>query len=232
MARDSVSFRLKAWLAGALGPPVVRGMFVSCKIVVPSAGAELLERARAGTPLIGVIWHEDLPLYAYVFRGTNFTVLASRSTDGEIGSRVAHGLGIRTVRGSSSRGGEYALEELVEILRQGGSVGFIGDGPRGPRHHLKLGPVIAAKLSGRPIVPLACAMSSEVRLRSWDRTRFPLPFARIVAVAGEPLSVPSEVSRHECELIRQHLQGEMRRLEIAAETALAGVSEPAGLARE
>jgi hypothetical protein len=58
-----------------------------------------------------------------------------------------------------------------------------------------------------------------------------MPFARIVAVAGEPLSVPSQVSRHECEHIRQHLQGEMRRLEIAAETALAGVNEPAGLAR-
>ena len=228
---DSLKFRLSAWLAGALGPHVVRGMFCTCKVILTSATTELLARARAGTPLIGVLWHEDLPLYAYVFRGTNFTVLASRSTDGEIGSRVAHRLGIRTVRGSSSRGGEYALEELIEILRGGGSTGFIGDGPRGPRHVLKLGPVIAAKLSGGPIVPLACAMSSQVRLRSWDRTRFPVPFARIVVAAGDPVSVSSEASRDECEHIRQHIQDEMRRLEIVAETTLAGADEPAGLAR-
>lgn len=230
MPPDSLRFRLCAGLAQALGPFVVRGLFCACKVSQPNI--DLLARARTGTPLIGVLWHEDLPLYAYLFRGTHFTVLASRSTDGEIGSRVAHRLGIRTVRGSSSRGGEYALEEIVEILRQGGSAGFIGDGPRGPRRVLKMGAVIAAKLSGRPIVPIACTMSSEVRLRSWDRTRFPVPFARIVAVAGEPLSVASEASRHECEQIRQHVQNEMHRLEIAAETALAGVDEPAGLARE
>jgi lysophospholipid acyltransferase (LPLAT)-like uncharacterized protein len=228
---DSLKFRLSAWLAGALGPLVVRGMFCTCKVFLSGSAPDLLARARAGTPLIGVLWHEDLALHAYVFRGTNFTVLVSRSTDGEIGSRVARRLGIRTVRGSSSRGGEYALEEIIETLRGGGSVGFIGDGPRGPRHVLKMGPVMAAKLSGRPIVPVACAMSSEARLRSWDRTRFPVPFARIIAIAGEPVSVPSEASRQECEHIRQHIQDEMRRLEIVAETTLAGADEPAGLAR-
>jgi lysophospholipid acyltransferase (LPLAT)-like uncharacterized protein len=177
-----------------------------------------------------VFWHEDLPLYAHFFRGSNFTVLSSRSADGEIGARVANRLGIRTVRGSSSRGGQSALDEAVQILCDGGCVGFIGDGPRGPRHVLKMGPVIAAKLSGRPIVPVAAAMSSSVRLRSWDRTRFALPFARICGVAGEPVAVSPDASRDECERVRQQVEMEMRRLETVAATALAGVDEPTGLA--
>jgi len=211
VSRRGFTFELGASLAGAVVPFVLGGL--GATLSVTRINVELLRRARGGTSFIGVLWHEDLPFWGTLFRGSGFTVLVSRSRDGEIGTRVAHRLGVRTVRGSSSRGGEEALQEIVDRLRAGGSVGFIADGPRGPRHELKIGPVVAAKVSGRPIVPIACAMRGFVRARSWDRTRVPLPFARVVAIGGDPVPVPAGASRDECERLRARIQDEMLRLE-------------------
>jgi len=212
-------FELGAASAGRLVPLLVRGLVASSRLTLQ--GSDLLERAHAGEPFIGAMWHEDLTFYAYLFRGTGFTVLVSRSRDGEIAERIARGLGIRTVRGSSSNGGEDALDELIAIARGGASIGFIADGPRGPPHVAKLGAIIAAKLSGRPIVPLACAMTRAARMRSWDRTRVPLPFGHIVCRAGRLLTVPPDASRAECERLRRELQDELGQAESLAAAALA-----------
>jgi hypothetical protein len=211
-------FEVGTGLAALAAPPLIRGLIGSCRVTLQDFG--LLERARRGEPFIGVVWHEDLLFLASVFRGTGFVILVSRSRDGEIGTRIAHRLGLRTVRGSSSRGGDEALEEIVELARGGASVGFIADGPRGPRREAKMGAVIAAKLSGRPIVPIACAVRRAVRLNSWDRMRIPVPFTRIVGRAGDPIQVGPDASRAECELVRQRVQDEMLKLEETAATFL------------
>jgi len=199
-------------------PLLIRGLVGSCRVTLQNS--HLLEQALSGEPFIGTVWHEDLIFLANVFRGTGFVVLVSRSRDGEIGTRIAHRLGLRTVRGSSSRGGEEALGAIVDLARGGATVAFIADGPRGPRRELKLGAVMAAKLSGRPIVPIACSMRRCIRLNSWDRMRIPLPFTRIVARAGDPLHVPADASRAECERIRQQVQEEMLKLEEIAAASL------------
>jgi lysophospholipid acyltransferase (LPLAT)-like uncharacterized protein len=224
-AAESVRTRRRDfWFEAGVGfaafavPLLIRGIVGSCRVTRQKV--HLLEQARGGEPFIGVVWHEDLIFLADVFRGTGFTVLISRSRDGEIGARIAHGLGLRTVRGSSSRGGEEALGAIVDLARGGASVGFIADGPRGPRREMKLGAVLAAKLSGRPIVPIACSMRRAIRLNSWDRMRIPLPFTRIVGRAGDPIHVPADASRAECERIRREVQEEMLKLEEIAAASL------------
>jgi lysophospholipid acyltransferase (LPLAT)-like uncharacterized protein len=82
-----------------------------------------------------------------------------------------------------------------------------------------MGPIVAAKLSGRPIVPMACAIRGGLRLRSWDRMRVPL-FARIVARAGAPIAVPPDATRADCERLRVVLQDELARTESTAAEAL------------
>ena len=61
------------------------------------------------------------------------------------------------------------------------------DGPTGPRHQLKEGVVQLARLSGRPIVPLAFACSHGHRFQSWDRFLLPYPWGKAVYAVGEPL---------------------------------------------
>ena len=204
-------FEVGVGLAAFAVPPLIRGLVGSCRATLRNA--HLLAQAKGGEPFIGVVWHEHLIFLANVFRGTGFTILVSRSRDGEIGARIAQRLGLRTVRGSSSRGGEEALGEIVDLARGGTSIGFIADGPRGPRREMKLGAVIAAKLSGRPIVPVTCAMRRAVRLNSWDRMQIPLPFTRIVGNAGDPIHVPADASRTDCERIRREIEAEMLKLE-------------------
>jgi len=211
-------FEAGVGFAARVAPLLIRGLVGSCRRTL--GNAHLLDDARRGEPFIGVVWHEHLIYLANVFRGTGFAILVSRSRDGEIGTRIAHRLGLRTVRGSSSRGGEEALGEIVDLARNGMSVAFIADGPRGPRREMKLGAVIAAKLSGRPIVPITCAMRRSVRLNSWDRMQVPLPFTRIISWAGEPIPVPAEASRADCERIREEVQAEMFRLEARAAAEL------------
>jgi lysophospholipid acyltransferase (LPLAT)-like uncharacterized protein len=96
---------------------------------------------------------------------------------------------------------------------------LVADGPRGPRGVAKIGPIIAAKLSGRPTVPMACAIRGGLRLRSWDSMRVPV-LARIVARAGDPIAVPQEATREDCERLRQRLQDELVRTEAIAAEAL------------
>jgi hypothetical protein len=210
-------FELGAGAAGGLSPWLIRAMVATCRVTCQSQ--DVLERARRDEAFIGVLWHQDLVFFGDFLRGSGFTILASRSRDGEIGARIAHGLGLQTVRGSSSRGAEEALAELIEIARRGESIGFVADGPRGPSRIAKVGPIIAAKLSGRPIVPMACAMRGGFRLRSWDRMRVPV-FAEIVARAGNPVSVPHDATREDCERLRQQLQDELIRTEAIAAEAL------------
>lgn len=211
-------FEVGVGFAAFAAPLLIRALVGSCRVT--RQNVDLLERARGGEPFIGVVWHEDLLYLADVFRGTGFTLLISRSRDGEIGARIAERLGLRVVRGSSSRGGEEALGSIVDLARGGASVGFIADGPRGPRRELKPGAITAAKLSGRPIVPIAGAVRRAIRLNSWDRMRIPVPFTRIVTRAGDPIHVPPDASRAECERIRQRVQEEMLKVEALAETSL------------
>jgi lysophospholipid acyltransferase (LPLAT)-like uncharacterized protein len=210
-------FELRASAAGGLSPALIRAMVATCRVTCQSQ--DLLDRARRGEAFIGVLWHQDLVFFGDFLRGSGFTILASRSRDGEIGARIAHRLGLQTVRGSSSRGAEEALAELIEIARRGECIGFVADGPRGPSGIAKIGPIIAAKLSGRPIVPMACAMRGGFRLRSWDRMRVPM-FAKIVARAGEAIPVPQDATRDDCERLRQQLQDELMRTESIAAEAL------------
>jgi lysophospholipid acyltransferase (LPLAT)-like uncharacterized protein len=206
----NVWFELGACVAAIVAPTTLRSIIGTCRVRVDDGG--LLERSRRGEAFIGAMWHEDIGFFADYFRGTHFTVLVSRSRDGEIAARVVHRLRLRTVRGSSSRGGEDALQQMIDLAQRGECIGFLADGPRGPPHVAKLGPVVAAKLSGRPIVPIACAMRGAIRVNSWDRTRIPLPFARIIVRGGEPITVPRSASRAECARVRQQLQDEMLRL--------------------
>ncbi|RLB66924.1 MAG: hypothetical protein DRH08_04995, partial [Deltaproteobacteria bacterium] len=66
-------------------------------------------------------------------------------------------------------------------------LGFTPDGPKGPRHIVKEGVVQLARISGRPIVPIAFACSNGHRFQSWDRFLLPYPWGKAVYSFGEPL---------------------------------------------
>lgn len=193
LADVSRSVRLQFWLAGTLGPAIVRllGRTVRWRFVIDPATRAILD---AGTPHIWAFWHGQILPLTYTHRGRGAQVMVSHNKDGELITRVIEGLGFGTVRGSSSRGGVAALRGLLTQLRRGRAVAITPDGPRGPRHHVQDGVVAVAARGGAPILPLGVHLSGVWRLDSWDRFEIMKPFARAVVTFDAPIVVPRDAT--------------------------------------
>jgi len=163
--------------------------------------------AASSGPVIGVVWHEHILVLAHWFRDRDCSVAVSRSRDGDWISAALPPLGYREpVRGSSSRAGTTALRGLMREVRAGTTVSILADGPRGPAHVSKLGPVALGRLTGVALTPLTFHARPAIRFRSWDRTLLPLPFARVRLSYGEPLVVPTDADEAREEVLRERLE--------------------------
>lgn len=158
-------------------------------------GEHFDEMLRRKEPFIIIFWHGEILSVAWVHRNRGLAPLISRHADGEVIARIVEGLGYRTIRGSTSRGGVRALLEAAQRVNEGVTIGFTPDGPRGPRHVFAPGALIVAQRTGRPIIALAATASSAWRLRSWDRHLIPKPFATVTVRYSEPQFVRAEQAR-------------------------------------
>lgn len=138
-------------------------------------------------PVILAFWHDQMLLMAKGYPGPGGRVLISASRDGELIARTMSYFGVGAVRGSSSRGGSAAIREMIDLAREPFDLAFTPDGPKGPRHRAKPGVAQLARVTRRPVVPLAFACSHGHRFRSWDRFLLPFPRGRAVFRFGEPL---------------------------------------------
>ncbi|MDH3734102.1 MAG: tetraacyldisaccharide 4'-kinase [Gemmatimonadota bacterium] len=137
-------------------------------------------------------WHEYIAGYALLGRGRGLSALASLNRDGEIIARILTRLGFSMVRGSTSRGAGAGYREMLRVVGGGSSICITMDGPRGPRHSCQPGTIRLAAKTGCPIVPMALASTTGVRLRSWDRFLVPAPGARVYAAFGDPIVVAAD----------------------------------------
>lgn len=163
------------------------------------------ELTEQGSPVIFTLWHGRLLPLGFVHRGQDIVCLASRSDDGEYITRILQHWGFGVVRGSSSRGGDTALRELIRVVRAGRSVAVTPDGPRGPREKLKPGVIQLAQLTGAPLVPLAAAASRSWWFVSWDRFLVPQPFSRLHVAYGDPIFVPRDTT--DTAALTAHVEG-------------------------
>ncbi|NIQ11052.1 MAG: lysophospholipid acyltransferase family protein, partial [Gammaproteobacteria bacterium] len=141
----------------------------------------------SGCNVIFATWHDQLLLIPPVYSGNSAKVLISSSKDGELIARTVAHFSIGAIRGSSSRGGREALVEMKALANEPVDLGITPDGPKGPRHVAKFGVVQLARVTGRPIVPLAFVCSRGHRFNSWDKFLLPFPWGRAVYRVGKPL---------------------------------------------
>ncbi len=198
-----------------LGTGVLRGLGASLRFTVE--GREPLEELRRSRhPFILAFWHSGILPLAYFHRNQGFTVLVSRNRDGEYIARVIRRMGFQLVRGSANRGGASGLRALVRTIRRGGEVAITPDGSRGPARKFKPGALLAAQLTGAPIIPLAAGGKGSWRVNSWDRMVIPKPFARFRVIYGAPYRIPREASREELKHHAGVLEAVLDRLTDAA----------------
>ncbi|MFN8588106.1 MAG: lysophospholipid acyltransferase family protein [Candidatus Eisenbacteria bacterium] len=155
---------------------------------VDEANAPEFEAARAGgEPFVYAFWHARLLPLAFTHRHEGIVVLVSRHRDGQLITRVIEHLGFRTARGSSTRGGDSAVREMLAAGGRGEAIAITPDGPRGPAEELKDGLVFVAERLGRRIVLIGTSAADSWVFRSWDRFRVPRPFARLAITHAAPI---------------------------------------------
>lgn len=155
-------------------------------------------------------------------------VMISLSRDGDFISIAASRLRIPPIRGSTGRegpggrkGGANAFREAVSFIRQGGVMILTPDGPRGPREVLPIGPAQMARMAACPVFLMSLASEPALTLKSWDRARIPLPFARGCVVLEGPLELPHRASEEQLEAARADWQSRMDAGQRRAEAMLA-----------
>ena len=174
------------------------------------------------------LWHDSIliPLARQALERPPVAALVSRHQDGAYLAEFMHHIGIRSIRGSTARGGDQALRELLRLGDEW-HIFITPDGPRGPHHVVKSGLVYLASRTGRPILTMVSNFENAWHIRgSWTGLLIPKPFSRGWYMIGEPIVIPADLSREQMEFHRARVQSEMDRLEQKLARIVAG-EEPA-----
>ena len=215
--RQRIVLRIIIWL----GYWVIRLIGPTLRVSISfEEGAQATLEQR---PLIGSFWHSCIIPATYICRNLGVRVMSSYSYDGEYMGRIIHRFGFVAVKGSSSRNAVRALLGLRRALEDGWTVAFTLDGPRGPRHKVKPGPVALARSSGVPLTMFHAAVDRAWVLNSWDRMMIPMPFSRVLLRFGKLIPVPANATDEEVERYTIELQAALDRVCAFAEAKVGQV---------
>ena len=137
-------------------------------------------------PCIVAMWHGEfllLPLIKPPDRPTD--IMLARHTDAAFLGEALKSFDMQLIRGAGAagrakdRGGSHAYRSAIQALREGRGVGMTADVPGGQARKAGLGIVMAAKQSGKPILPVAIATKRYVALNTWSRMTVNLPYSRL-----------------------------------------------------
>ena len=138
-------------------------------------------------------WHQNILLY-FGIKFHKGGGLASKSRDGDYMLKIADANGWRAFRGSSSKGGAEAMDQVINHFKNVESdmtflVRLMGEGAW---IEVKRGIFHIAKETGKPIVPVVPVQKKYKTVKSWDQHKIPYPFQTCFYVFGDPIYVDSE----------------------------------------
>ncbi|MGH9482010.1 MAG: lysophospholipid acyltransferase family protein [Terriglobales bacterium] len=203
--------RLLLAAARAVAPRLIRALGRSLRIELPR-GLPPAVLDTPSPPAIYVFWHRCLMPIAWYVRDSGMGVLVSQHFDGELISQAAQALGYRLFRGSSTRGGRNAMDEMIVALAAGQPIALTVDGPRGPVFQAKAGAIQLARATGAPIYAIHASMRSCWTTRSWDGFQIPKPFCRVLGAWAGPLYVASDSGPEQIEAARREMEATLNRL--------------------
>ncbi|OUI99715.1 glycosyltransferase N-terminal domain-containing protein [Acetobacter sp. DsW_54] len=190
--------------------------------------------SQEGRTAVVAFWHEVLPLTPALWwwaerqnPAVHLRVLVSRNSDGRVIADVVAPWRIWSIAGSSntrgkSKGGAAAMLRMRASLLHGCLVAITPDGPCGPRRQTQQGAEALARLVGKPVIPMG-ASCRAIRLKSWDKMFFPLPFGRGVFVSGAPLwPTPDCQMQDPAFNLQTHMNNLMEQARVEQQHAAAG----------
>jgi 3-deoxy-D-manno-octulosonic-acid transferase len=186
---------------------------------------DLDERLRESTPFIAAMWHGQFLMIPVANpRDLPVKCMVARHGDAEIVGRALQKFGHDLIRGAGAgertrrkdRGGVHALRAAIKTLAEGTTVAMTADVPPGPARKAGLGIVTLARMSGRPIIPVAVATSRFSTFNTWSRFTVNLPFGKMAKVVGAPIHVSADASPEEMETARQAVEDSLNAATVRA----------------
>jgi 3-deoxy-D-manno-octulosonic-acid transferase len=175
--------------------------------------ADLAAHLQPYTPFILATWHgQFLMVPPVVPASMPVRYMVAKHGDAEVIAQMLTYFHLGFVRGAGAgqrqkdRGGAQALRGALRCLSDGGCFGMTADTAPGPARRAGEGVVTLARLSGRPIIPIATATSRYHSLNTWSRMTVNLPFGRLAAVCGPPIWVDRNADAAAVEAARQAVE--------------------------
>ncbi len=199
---------------GSLATRYIRAVHATSKVIREPADtdAHLLKYH----PSIVAMWHGQFFLLPLTKPKTMpVHNMVAKHSDGEMIGRMLVRFDMGLIRGAGAaekgkdRGGASALRATLKALRAKITVAMTTDIPPGPARVAGMGIVVAARMSGRPIIPLAVATGRFFTLPTWSRFTINLPFTKLAMVAGDPIHVPRDADEEAMEAFRQKVEAAM-----------------------
>jgi 3-deoxy-D-manno-octulosonic-acid transferase len=170
---------------------------------------DLVGQLSAQVPFIMAMWHGQFMMLSDLnTREFNVSAMVARHGDAEVMARILQHFGIGAIRGAGAgrrrknRGGAYAFRTAHRALENGTIVAMTADVPPSNPRVAGEGIVALARLSGRPIIPVAAATSRYIVLDTWSKMTINMPFSTLAVVAGDPIFVPAEANETALESAR------------------------------
>ena len=116
---------------------------------------------------------------------------------------------VKTIDGSSKRGGVVAALEIIKSLKSSGTMVAIAPDGRKPGYELTDGVVVLAKKSQKPIVLSAFSVRRGRLLKTWDRFLLPSLFNKGIILLSEPIYIPADLDKDGIEKWRQILENRL-----------------------
>ena len=144
----------------------------------PSYPGPSLHRGVLARPI-----HDDLRRFAR--ENIKVAAMVARHGDAELISETLRAIDVELIRGAGAgerkrdRGGAAALRASLRALADGYSLVMTADVPPGPARVAGAGIVTIARMSGRPIVPVAVSTKHFASFDTWSRITVNLPYSNL-----------------------------------------------------
>lgn len=160
-------------------------------------------------PAVFVFWHGRSMILSAIMATNNIRgyAIADSRKDGRAIARMEKLFGLKTIYGSSTKGGVSVLKHGISVLKTGRyCLALSPDGPSGPSMRFHDGALYFAKMTGAPIIPVCYSSSRPWFQNRWDRYLLTKPFSVIAANIGKPIFIDRKTKTEDFEKIRKNLE--------------------------
>lgn len=174
---------------------------------------DFMDRLHALHPLIFAMWHGQFMMLPLVNpRSVKVKAMVARHGDAELIGEALRHFDIDLIRGAGAgerkrdRGGAAALRQSIRAFSDDATVAMTADVPPGPARTAGIGIITLARLTGRPIVPIACATKRFTSFDTWSQLTINLPHSKLVFASGDPVRVPRDADEATLEAARRAVE--------------------------